>query len=55
MIYDSRAPYASGGISADWFTLTPPYTIAVDNILVTAPACDGVAPLTAKQGATTLM
>ena len=37
--YDSQAPYVSGGISADWWTGSLPYTIAVDNISVkTLPA-----------------
>ena len=35
--YDNQAPYISGGISADWWTGSLPYTIAVDNISVTTP------------------
>ncbi len=35
--YDSRSPYLSGGISADWWTWSPPYTITVDTISVTTP------------------
>ncbi len=34
--YDSRAPYLSGGISADWWTGSLPYTITVDDISVVA-------------------
>ena len=34
--YDSRAPYLSGGISADWWTSSPPYTLSVDAISVAA-------------------
>jgi hypothetical protein len=30
--YDARAPYLSGGISADWWTWSLPYTITVDDI-----------------------
>ena len=33
--FDSRPPYLSGGISADWWIDSLPYTIAVDNISVT--------------------
>ena len=32
--YDSRAPYLSGGISVDWWTWSPPYTITVDDLSV---------------------
>ena len=32
--YDSRAPYMIGGISADWWTWSPPSTMAVDDISV---------------------
>ena len=39
--YDSRAPYLSGGISADWWTSTLPYTITVDDISVVAPDAYG--------------
>jgi hypothetical protein len=36
--YDSWAPYLGGGISADWWTWSLPYTIVVDNIsVVTLP------------------
>jgi hypothetical protein len=34
--FDSRPPYASGGISADWWTGALPYTVAVDDIAVVA-------------------
>ncbi len=37
--YDSRPPYLSGGISVDWWTWDPPYTITVDDIsVITLPA-----------------
>jgi VCBS repeat-containing protein len=32
--YDSRAPYSSGGISADMWTYTTSYVMGVDNIIV---------------------
>ena len=32
--FDSRAPYLSGGISADWWTWSLPYTITIDDISV---------------------
>ena len=34
-VTDDNLPYLSGGISADWWTGSLPYTIAVDNISVT--------------------
>ena len=34
--YASTAPYTSGGISADWWTWSPPYAITVENISVVA-------------------
>jgi hypothetical protein len=34
--YGSTAPYTSGGISADWWTWSPPYAITVENISVVA-------------------
>ena len=34
-VTDDNSPYLSGGISADWWTGSLPYTIAVDNISVT--------------------
>jgi hypothetical protein len=39
--YDARAPYLSGGISADWWTWSPPYTITVDDISVLIPTAPG--------------
>jgi hypothetical protein len=51
---DASGPYASGGISADMFTLNAVYTMNVDNIIVTAPGtssiCAGVSPTSAKVG-----
>jgi hypothetical protein len=35
--FDGRAPYLSGGISADWWTGSPARTMVVDDILVTTP------------------
>ena len=35
--YDARAPYLSGGISADWWTWSLPYTITIDDISVVVP------------------
>ena len=32
--YDSLPPYLSGGISADWWTWSLPYTITIDDISV---------------------
>ena len=39
--FDSRAPYPSGGISADWWTWSLPYTIIVDDISVATPSAFG--------------
>ena len=35
--FDSRAPYLSGGISADWWTWSLPYTITIDDLSVVTP------------------
>ena len=34
--FDGAAPYMSGGVSADWWTWSLPYTITVDNVFVDA-------------------
>ncbi len=39
--FDSRPAYLSGGISADWWTWSLPYTITIDDISVAAPTAYG--------------
>jgi hypothetical protein len=51
--YDSRAPYLSGGISADWYSLSLLDTIGIDNITVepaTTPTAITLASFDAKPG-----